>query len=372
MTLRVTVTTTRAARVLCVATLAVGLAACTGSGHHASSSAPAPSSPPSTPPPAPSSASASSSSPTPQAASKPRRKPVNPFTGLGPVPKKPVIAVKVDDTAPGRPQRGIDRADIVYIEAVEGGLTRLAAIYATHQPTVGYVRSTRPSDPDLLLQYGKITEAYSGGAHDSLPRVHRSGITSWSDDAGAAYYFRVFRPESTYINLVLNLAKVAKHVKTPRAHSIGWTFNRSLAGFTSSRARMVRTTVTGSYQLPAGTPVQFRWKPKLGKYVRYINGVEQFAADGKPVAATNVIVQDCKVVSHPEDTDVDGNPSQFTYTVGSGRVAVFRGGRRVNGTWSRAHLDDGTRMHARNGKLIPLAPGNTWVVLIRKGVPVFG
>ena len=42
--------------------------------------------------------------------------PVNPFTGIGPVPKTPTIAVKIDDTAPGRPQLGIDKADIVYIE----------------------------------------------------------------------------------------------------------------------------------------------------------------------------------------------------------------------------------------------------------------
>ena len=82
-----------------------------------------------------------------------------------------MIAVKIDDTAPGRPQVGIDKADIVYIEEVEGGLTRLAAVFGTNKPAVGYVRSTRPSDPDLLLQYGKITEAYSGGARDSLPRV---------------------------------------------------------------------------------------------------------------------------------------------------------------------------------------------------------
>jgi hypothetical protein len=367
-------TRTRAAALLVATTAALALAACTGSGHHAAGSSVAQNPDPSTPSisAAPSVSVPGSTSAAPAKAHK--GKPVNPFTGIGPVPKNSVIAVKIDDTQPGRPQRGIDRADIVYVEAVEGGLTRLAAIFATHLPTVGYVRSTRPSDPDLLLQYGKITEAYSGGAHDSLPRVHRSGITSWSDDAGAKYYFRVYRPESTYINLVLNLAKVAKHVKTPRAHSIGWTFNKSLSGsgFTTGAGTDIRTTVTGSYQLPSGTPVEFRWKPKLHKYVRYIDGVEQFAADGKPVATTNVIVQSCKVISHPEDTDVNGNPSQFTFTVGSGVVSVFRGGHRINGTWSRPKLVDGTRLHARNGKQIPLMPGNTWVVLIRRGVPVEG
>jgi hypothetical protein len=278
--------------------------------------------------------------------------------------------VKIDDTDSGRPQRGIDRADIVYIEAVEGGLTRLAAIFGTYKPVVGYVRSTRPSDPDLLLQFGKITEAYSGGAHDSLPRVHRSGITSWSNDAGAPYYFRASHPnDHGYVNLVLNLHKVAKRVHTPRPRNIGWTFSRKLTGLHLRPGRAVHTTVTGSYN--NGTAVDFKYNHRLKKYVRYINGVPQRAADGKLVTAKNVVVQACKIVPHFQDRDVLGNPAQFTFTVGKGRVSVFRGGKRINGYWSRQHLHSGTSLRSR-GKAIPLAPGNTWVVLVRKGIAVNG
>lgn len=311
----------------------------------------------------------SSSSATPTPKPKPKPAPKNPLTGIGGVPANPVIAVKIDDTAPGRPQRNIDLADVVYIEAVEGGLTRLAAVYATHMPTVGYVRSTRPSDPDLLLQYGKITEAYSGGAHDSLPRVHKSGITSWSNDAGAPYYFRApHANDHGYINLALDLGKVSKKTKTPRAKSIGWTFNPSLAGLPATTATNIQTVVRGSNS--AGTGVQFRYDAKLRKYVRYIDGARQTAADGKPVAAANVIVQQCKVVAHPADTDVNGNPSQFTYTVGTGTVSVFRQGKRINGTWSRPKLDSGTTLRTTAGKALPLNPGNTWVVLATKTTPV--
>ncbi len=307
---------------------------------------------------------------------KPRPKPhaepaTNPFTGIGPVPRTPTVAVKIDDTPPGRPQVNIDKADIVYIEAVEGGLTRLAAIFGTNKPAhVGYVRSTRPSDPDLFLQYGKITEAYSGGAHDSLPRVRRAGLRSWSNDAGAPFYSRVSRGASSYINLVLNVAKVAKNTHTPRPRPIGWTFSRSLKYLSLSRGTDVRTTVTGSYN--SGTPVEFRWVRGLKKYVRYIGGVAQRAADGHRITATNVIVQQCRVIAHPSDRDVLGNPAQFTFTVGKGPVTVFRNGKRINGTWSRTHLSSGTRLRTSTGRTIPLMPGNTWVVLIRRGIAVSG
>jgi Protein of unknown function (DUF3048) N-terminal domain/Protein of unknown function (DUF3048) C-terminal domain len=323
-------------------------AACGGGGDHGSTPTP--------------------TAPSTSAPSKPA--PKNPFTGIGSVPTTSTIAVKIDDTDAGRPQVGIDKADIVYIEAVEGGLTRLAAVFGTYKPTkVGYVRSTRPSDPDLLLQFGKITEAYSGGAHDSLPRVRQSGITSWSNDAGAPYYFRApHANDHGYINLALNLAQVAKKVHTPRPKSLGWTFNSSLAGLSAHPGTRVVTEVTGSYQ--HGTKVEFRYRASIGRYVRYIDGVAQRAADGKLVTAKNVIVQECRIVAHPQDTDVNGNPSQFTYTVGKGNVSVFRQGKRIFGTWSRPKLQDGTQLRTAAGQPLSLAPGNTWVVLIRKGIPV--
>jgi hypothetical protein len=296
----------------------------------------------------------------------------NPYTGIGAVPRTPTIAVKIDDTPPGRPQVAIDQADIVFIEAVEGGLTRLAAIFGTHKPgRVGYVRSTRPSDPDLLLQFGKITEAYSGGAHDSLPRVRKSGIKSWSNDAGAAYYSRQSHAgDHGYINLVLNVAKVAAKTKSALPKSIGWTFASSIAGLPAGKGTDIRTSVNGSYS--HGTPVEFRWNAKLRKYVRYIGGVAQHESDGKLITATNVIVQFCKVVSHPQDRDVLGNPAQFTYTVGNGPLAVFRGGKRIDGIWSRRSTSAGTVLRTRSGKPIPLQPGNTWVVLATAGTPLAG
>jgi hypothetical protein len=284
---------------------------------------------------------------------------VNPFTGIGPVPKYPTVAVKIDDTAPGRPQVGIDRADIVYIEEVEGGLTRLAAIFGTNHPSqVGYVRSTRPSDPDLLLQYGKIVEAYSGGAHDSLPRVRASGITSWSNDAGAPYYSRVSRAASSYINLVLNVKQVGHHAKTPRPKDIGLRWDVKAPG--PGHAGKHVTTYVG------GTLVDFRWNPQIKRYVRYIDGVAQHAADGKLIATPNVVVQTCKIVAHPEDTDVLGNPSQFTTTTGKGKVIVFRNGRSFAGSWSRPNLSSGTKLTlASNGKSLPLTPGGAWFALVR-------
>lgn len=334
----------------------LGLAACSGSSSPAPSSSAKP--------------SPTTSGPTPTTTSKPPAAPRNPLTDIGPVPKKPLIAVKIDDTAPGRPQVGIDKADVVYVEAVEGGLDRLNVLFGTNKPTVGYVRSTRPSDPELLKQYGNITEAFSGGQAVSRNILQQTGLHAWNLGAGDPFFYRVTRSESDYINVKLNLAKVAKHITSPRPRANGWTFSSALKGLPTSKGTDVRTVVTGSYS--SGTPVEFRWSPKLNKYVRYIDGVAQHAADGHLVTMTNVIVQSCNIESFTADRDVNGNPAQFTHTVGSGAVSVFRQGKRITGTWTRPKATAGTTLKTSGGKRIPLHPGNTWVVLIRKGVALHG
>ncbi|HXR67635.1 MAG TPA: DUF3048 domain-containing protein, partial [Dermatophilaceae bacterium] len=68
---------------------------------------------------------------------------INPLTGIEGLPTGPVIAVKIDDTALGRPSLGLEKADVVYIEEVEGGLTRMVAMFASATPNVRAVRSVR-------------------------------------------------------------------------------------------------------------------------------------------------------------------------------------------------------------------------------------
>lgn len=301
---------------------------------------------------------------TPTRAARPRPPAVNPFTGVGGVPSGPVIAVKIDDTPPGRPQRSIDRADIVYIEQAEGGLTRLVGVFGTSKPTVGYVRSVRTSDPELLAQYGPITLAASGGGGDSLPALDASHLKGWILDRSAPFYARDTSRASSYINVTLDLAAVAARLRPGGAKSMGFTWSRATTALRTRPAATRLQTMVGS------TGVRFDWDARTRRYVRVIDGVRQTAADGAPVATPNVVVQFCRVSVHGGDVDVNGNPSQYTHSVGSGRVAVFRDGRRIDGRWSRPAAGAGTVLTDRAGKVIPLAPGGAWVVLVGNDAPL--
>ena len=57
---------------------------------------------------------------------------VAPLTGLPGVKARPVVVVKIDNSAQARPQSGLQAADIVVEELVEGGLTRFAGLLSVH------------------------------------------------------------------------------------------------------------------------------------------------------------------------------------------------------------------------------------------------
>src|SRR5215216_6527619 len=82
---------------------------------------------------------------------------VQPLTGL-PIDgtlvtytPRPAMVVKIDNVD-AEPQTGLNQADIVFEEIVEGRATRFAAVFNSqdHNP-VGPIRSARTQDVDLLL-----------------------------------------------------------------------------------------------------------------------------------------------------------------------------------------------------------------------------
>lgn len=288
---------------------------------------------------------------------------LNPLTGVGPAPTGPILAVKVDDTASGRPSRGIDQADVIYIEQAEGGLTRMVAVFGTHRPVVEAVRSVRASDAELLAQYGPIALIASGGGGDSLSTLDHSIVKGVINDRGGPGFSRDGSRPAPY-NLQTNLAQVAAAIHTGGSKPIGFSFAKDFPGLSGAPSGAAVNTVVGS------TPVSFRWVPSIGKYVRMIGGQQLHAANGNPIASPNVLVQLCRVSVNRNDVDVEGNPSQFTYTVGSGTAVLFRNGKRVVGKWSRPNSGSGTTFSTLSGKPLLMAPGGAIVVLATVGAPV--
>lgn len=290
---------------------------------------------------------------------------VNPLTGIGPAPTGPIVAVKIDDTDNGRPPVNLNLADIVYVEQVEGGVTRLIAVFGTNKPSVVEpVRSVRRNDPELMLQYGpKITIVASGGAPAVVDGVRRTGVTLLTEDSGIGYS-RDYNRNMPY-NLVVNVAQIAKALPgASRSRNVGFTWGDSDPRIAKSPQALTINATVGT------TAVTWEYDRASRRYIRTEFGTPMRTAAGTRISAANVLVQFCDGYADPSDVDVVGSISHYTKTVGHGRVVLFRNGHRIEGRWSRATLKSPTKFVDNYGKPLLFQRGGMYVLLAATGTRV--
>jgi hypothetical protein len=274
---------------------------------------------------------------------------VSPLTGRPGGAGAAVLAVKVDNSPEGRPWTGVGDADVVYVEPVEGGVTRLLAVFASHlPPSVGPVRSFRESDIDLLAAFGRSALAFSGNAPE-LDRLATSGpvVPVSPEQAAGAYRRGPGAPPHNLYGDPAALLRAARGVSAPR--DVGFRFGAAPSGGEPAPdvSETVGSTLVGLHAA-AG-----RWTVAFG-------GAPAVTAGGP----ATVVVQRVPVRTSAIH-DVAGAPSPTAITVGGGPVEVFRDGKRWPGTWSRAAPGDPTTYTGTDGRPLTFAPGPVWVLLVR-------
>lgn len=332
-----------------VAAALLGLGACTSS--PSSTGAPGPAT---SPGPA---ATAGAAAPEPPTASTAATPSAPSLPGL---PGGTVLAVKVDNTAGARPRLGVDRAEVVYVEPVEGGLTRLMAVFSTGAgelpPQVGPIRSARESDVALLANWGRVALAYSGGSAFTRGLVDQANLASIPYDASTQGYRRAGDRRAPYNVIGNTQALLARAGTGPTTGDPGFRFGPAAPGGSSG------TSVTTAW--PASR-VSFTWDAPSGRYLLTTDGRPDVAAGGPRVGAATVVVQE--VPSHlSANRDVNGAQTPVVDLVGTGPVTVLRDGLSWRGQWSRPDLGSPTGFTA-NGQPIPMASGPVWVLLVPAG-----
>lgn len=308
-------------------------------------------------------ACSSSESPAkqPQAASEsaaptasPEPPPEHPFTGAATARRRPVLAVKIENTSAGKPQMGVKSADIVYVEQVEGGLTRLMAIFSSRLPAkVGPVRSARISDLHILPMFGKPALSYSGVQTKMIPFVQKASLFDVSDSAAPGAYQREPGRVAPY-NLVASPRKLlAKAPEASEAKDIGFVFGDAPEGGTERR--------TFSVRYPAAR-FTFGWSARQNRWLIWQDGKRNMAAEGGQLGAPTIVVQYVKT-TRSQFHDVNGSYTPLVQTVGKGRAVVLRDGKAYQARWSRESEEEGTTFTTPDGEPMPFAKGQVWVVL---------
>ncbi len=275
----------------------------------------------------------------------------SPFTGERIKYLRRVLIFKIDNVIQARPPTGLAKADIVYLLPVEGGLSRIFAVFSSHvPPVVGPVRSSREEDIKLLRQFGRPAFAFSGAQPALLPVVEHARIVNlYAGIVGG--YFRDWNRVEPY-NLYADtktLLREAPHASPAR--DIGFRFGAAPAGGQPTHSYRV------GYQAAHFT---FWWSPKQHRWLVSMDGSPARAANGRKLGGRTIVVQYVRV-----GTSVFrelGIRPPYANTVGQGSAVVLRDGRAYRVHWSRPRANGGTTFTLPDGHRMAFARGQVWVV----------
>jgi hypothetical protein len=286
---------------------------------------------------------------------------VAPLTGLpdpsGAARTRPVLSIKVENTPDVRPQPGLEAADVVWNEVVEGQITRFLAMYQSRSTdVVGPIRSVRLTDPLIVWPVGGIF-AFSGGARVPLHAIEAAPVKVVDENAAGSAMFRD-RSRSAPHNLFGHpdalWAIGGKPVPPPPL----FAYLAPGQPPSGTAAASVSIAFRGRYS------VGYTWDAASGTWLRSTEGRPFTSRSGARIAPQNVVV--LPVVY----TGGVGNEGSEAQLIGQGPATVLRGGSIVHGKWVRPDKARPMQLETMDGKPIRLVPGSTWVELPDISYPV--
>lgn len=299
---------------------------------------------------------------------------VNNLTGLaelepGSANKRPV-AVTINNISIAQPvQTGIGKADIVYETEVEGGITRLVAIFkdTTDIEKIGTVRSARYAFIDLAMGHNAIyvhhgQDSYHAGRH--LNDVDRLVV---SQNDGGARISNGLASEHTLYGYGVGMwqSMVSKGFETTTTKTENWqNFVTETVKFENA-ANKVTVPFSASYK------TEMVYDAASGKYIRYFNGTERKDYyTNESLAFKNVFVLTTTIRSYPGCTDGKGH-KEVLLNSGDGYYIV-------NGTykaikWSKGSASNSFKFTNVDGSVLDVEAGNSWVCIadMNRSQPIF-
>jgi hypothetical protein len=374
-------------RAALLAVVAAGLAACTKAK--------------ATPPPSPAAGatpSMSIPSPTPLPSAKPSPKPVVdtrprwPLTGEllkdRDKAKHAAVAVKVPDNKREHPQRGIDQADIVFVE-LEGyrdakgySGTRLVPVFHSRFPNaVEPVRSIRPVDIPLLSPMNALIGNTGAAAwvinYVKHYREHLEGMLSYLNTKGTGSYgtdpSRVYtlNGQTYYDKATVCHPKVlleqTKRFRSgpPQLYFPYASSEQEVSTARGKRGRSLKVPYQGDDYF-----MSYTYDKKSKRYRRGMPWGPHVLADGTRVSTDNVLV--IKAKQHYGKIFRGGGHDEPLHDIinATGTFYYFNRGRYVQGTWRKGKVEEPFRFTLANGTPLRMAPGQTFVELPDDGAKI--
>ena len=295
-----------------------------------------------------------------------------PLTGApapgGAVPARPALGIKIGNYPGDRPSSGLNQADIVFEEPVEGAITRLVAVFQCQGAALGGdIRSARQPDAGIMSQLSNPLFVHAGGINPVIALMQSSPLIDknlYSGGNGSAIILQPGRvaPYSTFVNTATVWALQPSDTAPP-------------APIFSYSAALPKGSVAGSgasVHIPfsSSSDVTWRWNAATGTYLRFYSGQPDKLLSGSQTATSNVVVMTVPTAIGSWVENSEGGHEVDVTATGSGPLVVLRNGVAITGTWTRPTLTQPATLTSAAGLPITLQPGSSWVELAPVGVPV--
>ena len=286
-----------------------------------------------------------------------------------PVPKLQIInedsnsrpyAVMINNHAQARRNHaGLQDAYVVYEMIVEGGLTRLMAVFKDQTTTrLGSVRSSRHNYLDYALEHDAIYVHYgwSPKAQSDISALGISNINGLYDDAfyrdrtlGVDYEHTAF----TDMERIQNMA-VKKGYRMTSDQPLLLNYSIDEIGLEEREDAIPANSITLRYSAYVTSSYQYDEIRKV--YLRSVNDeIHKDAVTGEQYYFKNIIIENVN------NYNMDSYGRQNLDTVGTGTGYYITNGYAVPITWSKASRSAQTVYSYLDGTEITVNDGNTFI-----------
>lgn len=278
------------------------------------------------------------------------------------------IAVMIDNNNYAWPQAGLNQAYIVYEIIVEGGETRLMALFKGQDvEKIGPVRSARHYFIDYVMENDAIYAHY-GWSPQAEEDVSKFGINNMNGITESTDVFWRVKDKSAPHNAVASSASLLE-----RAKEKGYRLTsnkKSVLNYTTEEVDLEEGTTANLVTIPHSylQKVSYEYDEEAKVYKRYARKKEQTDWDsGDPVTTKNIIITFCN--NYTLD-DGDNAGRQGLYNIGTFSGYYITNGKSIPIKCIKEDRESQTVYKDLDGNEIKVSDGNTFIHICPKDAEV--
>ena len=281
------------------------------------------------------------------------------------------VAIMLNNLKKALPQAGISQADVIYEIPVEGGITRMMALFQSLDgiEEIGTVRSARDYYVSLAVGHDAVF-FHAGGSPQAYTALQEwkvdryDGVNGpygadlfWRDAQRKAKAGTEHSMMTSAESIVANLSSSSLRTEHNSNFNHVWTFTSEAA--TGETAN----TITVPFSTLKNTV--FTYDSATGNYlVNQYNAPYVDANDGQQVSVKNVLVLYTDVDPIPGDT-----AGRLTIrTTGKGSGILARDGVMQEITWKRDSRNDMLHFYDAAGDKVALSVGSSYINILDSGI----